>query len=116
VEEKLITFEWKVIATCGFQGSIDDSRGHMPTLESVLPRYFFRPALVYEIKDKLANFLEGMFFAGFAPRHVLFTLVSKQFLDFASLKDPKPFKRGISCRTLFAEKRKNTPNIGFSLC
>jgi len=106
VEEKLITFEWKVIATCGFQGSIDDSRGHMPTWESDLPRYFFRPALVYEIKDELANFLEGIFFARFPPRHALFTLVSKQFLDFASLKDPRPFKRRILCRTFFAEKEK----------
>ncbi len=115
MEEKLKTFEWKVIATCGFQGSIDNSRGHMPTWESDLPGYFFRPVLVYEIKNKLANFLEGIFFAGFAPRHALFTLVSKQFLDFASLKDPRPFKRGISCRTFFAEKQKNTLNVGFRL-
>ncbi len=103
MEGKLITFEWKVIAICGFQGSIDDSRGHMPTSESELPRYFFRPVLVYEIKDKLGNFLEGIFFARFAPQHALFTLVSKQFLDFASLNDPRPCKRGISCRKFFAE-------------
>ena len=116
MEEKLITFEWRVIATCGFQGSIEDSRGHMPTWESDLPRYFFRPVVVYEIKDKLVNFLERIFLARFAPQHALLTLVSKQFLDFASLKDPRPFKRGISCRTFFAEKQKNTPNIGFRLC
>ncbi len=113
MEGKLITFEWKVIATCGFQGSIDDSRGQISTSKSDLHRYFFRPVLVYEIKDKLGNFLEGIFFDGFTPRHALFTLISKQFLDFALLKDPRPFKRGILCRTFFAEKRKNIQNIGF---
>ena len=113
MEEKLITFEWKVIATCGFQGSIDDSRGHMSMWENGLRKHFFRPVVVYEIKDNLVDFFEGIFFARFAPRHVLFTLVSKRFLDFASLKDQRPFKRAISCKTLFAEKRKNTLNIGF---
>ncbi len=81
MEEKLVTFESKVIAACGFQRSIDDSRGHMSMCENGLPKHFFRPVLVDEIKNKLANF-----FARFAPRHALFTLVSKQFLDFASLK------------------------------
>lgn len=64
----------------------------MPTWESDLPRYFFRPDLAYEITDTLANFLEGIFFAEFAPRHALFTLLSKQFQDFASLKEPGPLR------------------------
>ena len=91
MEEKFITFEWKAIPICSFQSSIDDHQEYMPTCESDLPRHFFRSALVYEIKDKIIEFL----FARFAPRHVLLILVSKQFLDFASMKDPKPFNRRI---------------------
>ena len=106
MEEKLITFEWKVIATWGFQGSTEDGRGHMPTRKNDLPRESFIPVSDDEIMDKLANLLEGIFFVEYTPRHALFTLVSKQFLGLTSLKDPRPSKRNISCRTFFAEKQK----------
>ena len=75
-------------------------------MENALPRYFLRPALVYEIKEKLANVFRRNFFRrACIPRHALFTLVAKQFLDFASLKNPRHFKRGILCRTFFGEKQ-----------
>ena len=94
--------------SCNFRGSIDDSQGHMPIWESDLSRYFFRPALVHEIKDKLENSFRETFFEGFAPPDMRSShLVTKQFLDFASLKDPRPFTRGILCTTFFAEKQKN---------
>ncbi len=104
MEEKLITFEWKVIATCGFRGSIEDGRGYMPTRKRDLPGDFFRPPSVDKNKKKLANFLEGIYFAGYTLRHALFPLVSKQLLDFASLKDLSASKRRISCRMFSAEK------------
>ncbi len=64
-------------------------------------------------QGQVNKFFRGTFFARLAAQHALFTLVSKQFLDFASLKDQSPFNRAITCGTLFAEKRKKTPNIGF---
>ena len=61
VEKKHITFEWKVIAICGFHHSVKSSVRHKSMCEDVFPKYLSRLMLMDEIQDKLAAFSEEIF-------------------------------------------------------